>query len=202
MLEDRLRGQTQIAAPQPFGHAGVQRRHALDVGLVDERPVPRGPGRHVAGPGEGRVDHDAFRQLARAVSGVLRQVLLGVPDRVAEDLIGRADRARDRHGVGVQEQLVGVEPMAGLRVVGAVDAIAVELARADVRQVAVPHVVRALLQLDAERLLLVSRGLEQTEVDGVGVLREQGEVDALSVPRRPQRVGLAGPDSHQSPSRR
>ena len=65
--------------------------------------------------------------------------------------VGRVpvDAALDRLGVGIDEQLDRVEAVALLGRVAAVDAVAVALAGADARQVAVPVVGRALDHVDA-----------------------------------------------------
>ena len=77
------------------------------------------------------------------------------------------------------------------RIVGAVDAIAVERAGPRVRQVAVPDLVGVFRQHDAVDLAL-ARGVEQAELDLFGVRREQREVDALAVPGGAERIGLPG----------
>ena len=82
------------------------------------------------------------------------------------------------------------------RLVGPVDAIAVDLARQDVGQVAVPDQVGALGQDDAARFLVRLRRIEQAQLDLGRVLRIERKVHAAAVPRRPQRVRVARPDSH------
>ena len=72
-----------------------------------------------------------------------------------------------------------------------VDAVAVALARADERQVAVPVERRALVQLDA---LLGAVLVEQAQLDARGVLGEDREVRAAAVPVRAERERVAGPD--------
>ncbi len=62
-------------------------------------------------------------------------------DRVAEEGMVPLQLTHMLLCVRVEEQLVRVEAMAGVRLVGAVDAIAVDEAGARVRQIAVEHLV-------------------------------------------------------------
>ena len=93
--------------------------------------------------------------------------------------------------VRIEQQLVRVEAMSFLGPVGAVDAVAVEQAGPRLRQVAVPDLVGALAQLDALQLAPAGR-VEEAQLDALGVLREQREVDALRRPRS-RRAGRVGP---------
>ena len=102
------------------------------------------------------------------------------------------DLALDRLRVRVDEQLAGVEAVALLGLVRAVDAVAVALAGADAGQVAVPVVGRALDHLDAR--LDVLGAVEQAQLDALGVLAEEAEVRPAAVPRRAERERAAGPD--------
>ena len=118
-------------------------------------------------------------------------------DGVAEHRVGPLlDRPGHRFGVGIDQQLVGVEAVALAGTVGPVHAVAVELARADVGQVTVPDEVGSLAQRDALRFEGIVRLLEQAEVHGLGVLGEDREVHALAVPRGPLRIGVPRPHPH------
>ena len=167
---------------------------ALDVHLVDDRLVPGplvGPG---AAPGEGGVDHLALGHERRAVALVERQIALGIADPVAEQRVVPAQLAGQRLGVGVDQQLVVVEAMAGFGLVGAVDPVAVELPRAHVRQVAVPDLVGELRQRHPCRLGLAVR-VEQAELDLLRVRRKQREIGPGAIPGGAQRIGQTRPDS-------
>src|SRR5262249_5807135 len=94
----------------------------------------------------------------------------------------------------VDQELRRVEPLAGLRLVRAVDAVAVPLAGPDAGQVAVPVEDGAVDHLDD---LLAVVLVEQAELDALGVLGEEREVRALAVPHRPERERPAGPDLPQ-----
>ncbi len=198
MRDHRGRREPADAAASILRHARVTDRQALRVRLVDHGPAPgpveepveepvEGPGRRV---GEGGGD-DRLRHVAGVVAPVEGEVGLRRADTEAEMRVRPPDLARQRPGVGVDQQLVGVEPVPGLGIVGAVDAIAVELPRGHVRQIAVPDLVGPFGQRDPLRLR-VARGIEQAEFDPLRVSREEGEVDAGPVPRRAERMRAAG----------
>src|SRR5206468_3771351 len=106
------------------------------------------------------------------------------------------DRALDRLGVGIDQQLGRVEAMALIGRVRAVDAVAVALAGPDAGQVAVPVEGGALSDLGA----FLGVALEQAQLDALGVLAEQREVRPLAVPRRAERERAAGPHLAAHPS--
>jgi hypothetical protein len=134
------------------------------------------------------VNHHRTRHVRRGVAIVAHQVA-GV-HAVAEHRVVPVDHPLDGGGVGVEQQLGGVEAEAPRRVEGPVDAEAVALARPHPGDVAVPGVGGDLGQAQAP----LDPGLvEQGQVDGVGPLGEDGEVGPLAVPGRPQRSGLPWP---------
>src|SRR5262249_5942520 len=99
-------------------------------------------------------------------------------------------------GVGIEQVLVRVEAMAGSGIVRPVHAIAVAQSRAGLRQVAMPHLDVALLELDPHRLPPLVAVVEEAQLDPGGVLREQRKVDAGAVPGGPQWMGGPRPDPH------
>src|SRR3546814_17943236 len=118
-------------------------------------------------------------------------LLASGPDAVAVMGIAPAELAVERLGIGVHQQLVRVEPVAGLRIVGAMHAVAVEHVRLPVRPVAMPDLVRLLRQGDPFRLLEAGP-VEQAELHPPGVGGEEGEVAALTAPACAPRDGAAG----------
>ncbi len=95
--------------------------------------------------------------------------------------------ASQRARVGIEQQLVMIEPMAVLRRVRSVRAIAIQHAGGRVRQIAVPDFVGVFRQRVA-RDLMASGWLEQAQIDPLCVRREHREVDAEPVPRRAERI--------------
>ena len=163
--------------------------------LVDDGLVHRPRRRPLAPPGEGRVDHHALEHEGRAVALVEGEVLVRVADAVAVERVVPAQLAGELLRIGVQQQLVGIEAMAGVGLVGAVHAVAVALARPRVGQVAVPDLVRHLRKLDALGLLVVV--VEQAKLDLGGVGREDRKVGAPAVPGGTQGIGPARPDASE-----
>ena len=191
MLDHRGSGQAAISAAQRLGHVLAQLGQAFDMGLVDDAVFPRHVGMAVLTPGVGLVDHDRLEHELRVVAAVERQVLALVADPIGEMHVGPLEGAAESHAVGIDQEFVRIETKARLRIVRPVHAVAVELARLRVGQVAVPDILRTLRQLEAVHL--VAPGfVEQTKLDLFGTGGEQCEVRALAVPGRAQRMRRAG----------
>jgi hypothetical protein len=169
----------------------VQVGEALHVGLVDDGALPRDAGAALAAPGEGRVHHAAFLDEPRAVALVEGQVVARF-QLVAEDLRAPDQVADDGAGIGVEEELVRVEAVAGVRRMRAVHAVAVDRARARIGQVAVPDLVGEFRQLDPVDLRL-ARIVEEAELHLGGVRGEEREVHARARPMSRRAEGLPLP---------
>src|SRR5690606_29475451 len=92
--------------------------------------------------------------------------------------------------IGVDQQLVRIEAVAVVRLVGSVNAIAVKLTRIDTIEIDVPDLLRAAGQGDTMDFAQPRR-LEEAKLHAGGMGGEQGEVDTLAVPGRAQRKGGA-----------
>ncbi|MNF82271.1 hypothetical protein D3C84_645740 [compost metagenome] len=181
-------------AAQVFGNGRVTHAEAAHMGFIDDRLVPRHADAVVVAPGVRRVDDLAFGHEGRAVPFIEAEVGVGVADGVAEQRFGPFQLAHQLFGVGVDQQFVGVEAMAVGRVVGAVDAIAVDQSRMGVGQVAVVDLVGVFGQFDAFEFHLAGV-VEQAQFNLGGVGGKQGEVDSQSIPGGTQRKGQAFADS-------
>jgi hypothetical protein len=187
---DRLRmREPGVRAAQIRRDARVARGEAFDVELVDHRLVERALDAGLARPVEEGIDHDAARDVRRAVVGVLlhRRV-----EAMPEDRRHVRDAAVDRLGVGIEEEVVRVEAEALRRIPRTGHAEGVTLARAHLGQVPVEAMCVDLGQLDPRLLAAV---VEEAEPHLVGVLAEDGEVRARSVVRRAEGEGSSRPDS-------
>ncbi len=180
-------GQPGEGSADLLRHVGELLGHSLDVGLVDDGLGPAPPRADVLAPGVGGVDDHAFRHDACAVAAVHLQVPALRADPVAEAGVVPANLARQRLGVGVDQQLVRVEAVALPGRVGPVYPVAVKVSRPHVRQIAVPDLMRVFGQGNAGRLAPSLR-VEQAEFHLLRVGREQGEVHAGAVPGGAQRV--------------
>ena len=174
------------------------RRMALGVSahvrLVKDRPVPRDvrPPRLLM-PVEVRIDDDRLRHERGAVALVERQIVALGADRVPEARRVPLELADVRARVRIEQQLVRVEPVAGVGRVRPVDAVSVDGARPDVGDVAVPDLVGEFGQLDSRRLA-IALPVEEAHFHFRRVRGEQREVDALAVPAGAARVRLAFAD--------
>src|SRR5262249_20919179 len=74
----------------------------------------------------------------------------------------------------------------------AVDTVAVELLRARLGQIAVPHLIGVLRQYDT-RLLMLAGTVEQAQFDLFRMRRKQREIDPLAVPGGAERGRPTGP---------
>src|SRR3984893_7341827 len=99
-------------------------RQSLDVRFVDDGVFP-GDVRSclAAGPVEGFVDDDGLRHAARIVAPIEREVLARAPGAIGEMRIAPYQPSGKPPGVGVEQQLVGIEAVAVLGFIGPVNAV-------------------------------------------------------------------------------
>ena len=198
ILDRRGRHEPGIGAAQIARDVGMPDGEAFDVHLVDHRLVPWDSRWPVVAPAEGPVDHDRLRQVRRAVAIVRGQILARIADPVAEERLVPAHGAIDRLGIGIEQELRGIEAMALFGLPGPFHAIPVEEPRPGLGQIGVPDVVRLLGQAHAPLLARGIDGVEEAELDPRRVLAEQREVHAGAVPGRAQGIGRAGLDAQRS----
>src|SRR5690606_38406431 len=103
--------------------------------LVDDGAVPGYLHRMVTAPGECRVDDLALGHEGRAVALIETQIAVRMPDGVAEQRFGPTQLADQLLGIGVDQQLVGVEAMSCFRLVGAMYTVAIDLPGMGIRQI-------------------------------------------------------------------
>src|SRR6267143_4804629 len=115
-------------------------------------------------PSKGRLDDPAFRDLARIVAAVKRQIRPLTAYAVAKQRIAPPQPAVQRLGIGIDQQLVGIKAVPIRRIVWSVDAVAVKEVRARIRQVSVPDFIGVFRKHDP-RLLAVPRAIEQAQFD-------------------------------------
>ena len=198
MIDHGRMGQTGIGAALPARHFRVQFGQSLDVRLVDDGPSPGRAQGSVIAPGVSRVDHDAFRHRRRVVAPVDREILPPGADAVTEMGVRPVQVASDVLGVGVEQELARVEPVPPLGRVRPMHPVAIELARPQVRQIAVPHFV-GISRQGQPGDLAPAAGLEQAQLDPFGMGREEGEIDPAAIPGGAQGCRVAGPDPWAPP---
>ncbi len=141
--------------------------------------------------------HHRLRHQRGVVAAVERQVRPGAVELKAVVQIAGDQLSRDLPGIGIEQQLVGIEAVPLVGLVRPVDAIAVVLPCGDVGEMPVPHVAGSLRQRDARELAAV-RAVEQAQLDLFGVRGEQREVGPATVDGRAQRMRRAGREPHAS----
>ena len=150
MLDHGRRRQAAIGAAQIGRHVFALLRQALDVRFIDDGVFPGDVRpRLAASPVEGFVDDDGLGHAARIVAPVEREVLARAAGAIGEMRIAPHQPAGKALGVGIEQQLVGVEAMAVLGLIGPMNAIAVELSGRNVVQITVPDIFGAFGQFDA-----------------------------------------------------
>ena len=187
-------GQAGEGPPLELGHLGMTHGEPAHVQLVDHRLVPGSLRPAVSRPGVSVVDDPALGHPPGVVAAIEGEVLRAMADAVAEVSIAPEKRPRQGLRVGIQQELVGIEAMAALGVVGSMDAVAVELSGTRIREIAVPGLIGVFGKRNAVKLSPPA-GIEEAELDLLGVLGEEREVHPPPVPGRAARIRLTRPDS-------
>src|SRR5690606_1011038 len=104
-----------------FGNLGMAHGQSAYMGLVDHGAIPVGLRPGMTPPGERRIYDPGLGHEGRTVALVEAQVRVRRAYGVAEQGLGPLQLADQLLGVGVDQQLVRVETVAGIRLVGPVD---------------------------------------------------------------------------------
>jgi hypothetical protein len=188
-----------VGAPPLRGELGMAGRQPFHMDLIDKRVVPRGPGRAIALPGKGGVDHDTLGEVRRAVASVPTEVRVRVAShRIAKEDLVSPHPPRNRFGVGIEEQFGWIEAMAFLRSIRSVDAIAIALPWPELGHIPVPHLISAGREWQAETLMGTLRRVKEAEVHACGMSREQGKIHPSAIPGSAQGVRISRSNVHQS----
>ncbi len=171
MLDDRRVSHSRVRAAHVVRDARVGHGQTLDMRLVEDGLVVLVPRRSVVAPVEVGVGDHREHRVAQRVLVVER---VRVVEAVGEQRLVAVDLPVDRLRVRVEQQLGRVAAVAVRRVVRAVHPIAVALTRLDPGQVGMPDEAVDLDQLQPGLLVVL---VDQAELDPVGDLGEQGEVD-------------------------
>ncbi len=136
----------------------------------------------VVAPGERRIDHLAFRHVGSAVGSATGKIFTGMADLVAEQGVMPSQLAGNCLGVRIKEQLRPVKTQTSLRVIRAVDPVAVKKVGPRLGQIAMPDLISLRDQVDAFDFL-AAQVIKETELNRLCTFGKDGEVDALAVPR-------------------
>ena len=131
MIDHRGRREPAIGAAQTRRYVVALLGQALDVGFIDDGVFPGNVRpRFAAAPVEGFVDDDSLRHAAGVVTPVEGEIFARAAGAIGEMRVAPDQPAGEPLGIGVEQQLVGVEAVPMLGRIGAVDAVAIELSRA------------------------------------------------------------------------
>jgi hypothetical protein len=103
-------------------------------------------------PGKGGIDHPALLHEGSTVALIEGLVLVGVIELVAEQFRAPAQPSNELFGIGIDQEFVGIEAMAGIRLIRTVDAIAVHCPGPRRWQITVPHFIGVFRQLNSLEL--------------------------------------------------
>jgi hypothetical protein len=87
------------------------------MGLIDDGLRPRDVGRPVVSPIEHVVAHHRLQHALGAVAAVIREIGPWRIDAIAEERVVAADPAGKAPRIGVDQELVRIEAVPGLRVI-------------------------------------------------------------------------------------
>src|SRR6476620_4680838 len=109
---------------------------------------------------------------------------------VPKHRIGPAHRSDQALCIGINEQLVRIEPVPILRLIRSVRPKSIDEAGHRIGQVAVPDFIRAFRQI-VSLTFLSPRRVEYAELNARGVMGKNGEVDAKTVPTGTEGIWIA-----------
>ena len=194
VIHRRLVAQPLEGAAKLFRDRRIELGEALHMRLVDDRIGPADLRAAVIAPiGFGGIDDAAFRHEGRAVAGIEGEVLVFAFEIVAEDFLPPFQLADELAGIGIDQQLVGIEAVTVRRIVSTVNPITVKRAGFQAGDIAMPDFVGELRQGDACRLHLSAR-IEQNHFDPFCMGGEQREIHAFAIIGGPTPAGIAGLD--------
>ena len=144
--------------------------------LINNRPIPwdggpaspTGANRAIVGPSERGIDYDALRHQRRTIPLIESEIVFLSAECVTQQLGTPLELTDMLLRIGIQYQLVGIEPMAFVGFIGAVYAIGIYRAWRRVGQISVPDLISVFGQLNSLDFLR-SVLIEQTQFDFGGV---------------------------------
>jgi hypothetical protein len=191
MIDHALIGERREGSSFVGTDVVAQHGQAAHVGFINDGVGPWNVGGPVVAPVEAVVGDDRLDHPGRAVAPVEGEIGALRGDPKTKQSVGPAQTPVDAPRIRIEQQLMRIESVPGLRLVGSMGAITIEQARTRIGQIAVPDFIGELRQREA-RDLASPRRIEQTKLDPLGMRREHCEIDAETVPGGAERVGRAG----------
>src|SRR5262249_406321 len=183
-------------AKSSIGSAHGERDALMEIGqtlyvrFVDDGRSPAAARGALVSPCVHGIVNDTFRHHWRTVPPVHCEIAAMCAQTITEKRVRPDHGAVEAARVRIDQQVIGVETMPFFGSVGAMHAIAIELAGLHALKIAVPDLVGTQRQAEALRLM-PTVVLEQAEIHGARMGRKQREIDATAVPGRAKRLGHA-----------
>ena len=173
----------------------MQSGESFDVHFVDQCLVPGGLGRFIATPAKTGIDDCGQGSRIRIVAFIKTEIRSGVSNLVTKSTVVPNQVTTDPLGIGIQQNFVRIKAKSPFRIVRAMCAKSVKLARSNIGQIPVPDMVRLIGQRDPICFFCRERRIKKAQVDLSCVFGKHGKIDPIPVPSGAQRRGVAWPNS-------
>ena len=182
-LEMRNRGRLGKAgnrAPQLAGNARMLLTVAAHMHLIEHRLAPGASGRGQAVGAANQTCNPALRHEGCAVAVIEGMAALGMIGLIAEHRVMPPETADQLAGIRVEQQLVRIEAMPVIRRIRAMGPQAIDQTGLRFGKESVKDIAGAAWQVNARDFLLAG-GIEQTQLDALGMMRPDCNVDAVAL---------------------
>src|SRR5258707_8385504 len=116
-----------VRAAQWRGHRRVEHGEALHMHLVNDRGVQRCGLQNIVSPIKIGIDHYSLGYAPGIIPMVDHKVSVRMAECVAKCFCAPDDGSGDCLGIGIEQELAGIEPQTASWFVSAVDTVSVEL---------------------------------------------------------------------------
>src|ERR1035437_6364 len=154
ILDYRVICQARERTPQSFRHLRMALCKSFYMKLVDQRAVPGDFRRAVGLPIKSGVDNDGKRRKRGIILLIKGHVFFRIPDSIAEHFVAPTHPPAYRLGVGIKNDFIRIETMAGIRSIRPINAITIKLTWPRIRKITVPNSVRIFQYRDSARFAL------------------------------------------------
>ncbi len=166
----------RIAAAQLFRQARQLHRKALDVRLVQHH-VGGAPLRALPVDRRERRQHSRLQRHQPVVTAVERARAVWMTELITVLDVFQTELADDLAGIGIEQQLVRIEPVTALWRIRSMCPKAINQPGAESRQQAAENAILRAFQVIAAQLARAI-AIEHAKFDAHGVIRPHGKVDA------------------------
>ena len=184
-------GQAGNRAAMFAGNARMLLAVTAHMHLIEHGFTPGASGRGQAVGSADRACHPALRHEGRAVAPIEGVAAFGVIGLKPKHRVMPLELADQLPGIGVEQQLVGIEAVPVVRRIRTMRAQAIDQSCLRLWQKSVKDIAGATGQVDALDFVLAER-IEQTQLDALGMMRPDRDIDAIVLDMGAEFVGAAG----------